>query len=129
MFPQQLVIKLVTYLIIGLIATFGVYSVYAKIKQIGYDEAEQKYSQIIKDYETNVNKKINSIETLANTLVLENRENSLLLAADVGAILTKVKGKTLTVVKNGECTPSQTFSDTFVEINKRANQSMKDSRK
>lgn len=129
MFPSEILIKLAIKAAIAAAIAGFLFFGYNHIKQIGYKEAEQKYTQVIENYEKNLNKKIDSIETLAGTLVLENRENNNLLSQDVEAILARVKGKTLTVVKNGECSPSQTFSDTFVEINKRANQSMKDSQK
>jgi hypothetical protein len=102
---------------------------YNHVKDIGYKEAETKYTQVIKDYENNVSRKINVIEAISNSLAIESKESSEALAKDVGNILSNTKGKTLTVIKNGECTPSKTFSDSFTEINKRTNQSMKGSDK
>lgn len=129
MFPSEVIIQLAIKAAVAAAIAGFLFFGYEKIKDIGYKEAEQKYTQVIKNYEENINKKIDNIESLAGNLVVENRENSLLLATDINTILGKVKGKTLTVVKNGECSPSQTFSDTYVQINQRANQSMKDSRK
>lgn len=99
---------------------------YSHIKDIGYKEAEAKYTLIIKDYESIINKKIDSIETLSTTLVAENRENSTLLAQDMQAIKDGIKKKPLVIVKDGECNPSANFSDSFSKINQRANQSIKD---
>lgn len=128
-FPSEILVKLAIKAAIAAAIAGFLFFGYEKIKSIGYQEAEQKYTKVIKDYEDNLNKKIDNIETLAGTLVVENRENNVLLTNDINTILTRVKTKPLTIVKNGECSPSQTFSDTFVEINKRANQSMKDSQK
>ena len=116
--------------VIRLAAVLGIalsgYLGYSNIKDIGYKEAEAKYSLIIKDYESNINKKIDSIETLSTTLVAENRENSTLLAQDMQAIKDGMRKKPLVIVKDGECNPSTNFSDSFSKINQRANQSIKD---
>ena len=106
--------------------TFSGYLGYSHIKDIGYKEAEAKYTLVIKDYEANINKKIDSIETLSSTLVIENRENSNILAQDMQAIKDGIKKKPLVIVKDGECNPSTNFSDSFSKINQRANQSIKD---
>lgn len=126
---NETIIKLVVGLLSAAILAGAIWLGYDKVKQIGYKEAEVKYEQVIKDYENNINRKITAIEANSHLLVEESRENNTLLAKDMETLLVKVKGKTLTVVKNGECTPSQTFSDTFVEANKRANQAMKDTKK
>lgn len=122
-------LQIVYKAIVALAIMLALYSGYSYIKNIGYKEAEVVYQQKISDYENKLNKKIDTIETLASTLVAENRESAAILTTDVAEILAKTKGKTLTIVKNGECIPSKTFSDSFVEINKRTNQSMKGSDK
>ena len=104
----------------------ALYTGYSHIKDIGYKEAEAKYTKVIREYEANVNKKIDSIESLATTLVAENREATAIITTDIDAILTKTKGKTLTIIKEGECVPTETFSNTFREINVRTNQTIKE---
>lgn len=104
----------------------GSYLLYNHVKYIGYTEAQIKYEKVISDYETNLNRKIDTIETLTNTLVAESRENNVLLSQDISTIIRGVKSKPLVVVKNGECNPNQTFVDSLSKINQRANQSIKD---
>jgi esterase/lipase len=99
---------------------------YAKVKQAGYEEAEAKYTQIIKDYENSVNKKIDNIESLSNLLIIQGREDAVLLSQDMQTIVTSIKRKPLVIVKDGECNPNATFSDTLSKINQRANQTVKD---
>ena len=106
--------------------TAGGYAVYNKVYQAGYTAAEQKYTLILNEQKALIDTKIKSIETLATTLVDEGRASDAKLNSDVSGILSKVRGKTLTIIKDGGCTPSQTFSDTFTSVNKRVNQSMQD---
>lgn len=98
---------------------------YSHIKDIGYREAEAKYTEVIRKHELAVAAKTKMIEALSNDLVLQQKASSDQLATSINAVLVNVKGKSLTIIKNGECTPSQTFSDSFSKINKRVNESLK----
>lgn len=129
MFPQEILIKLAFRAGIILAFCLSLYMGYAHVKRIGYEEAEQKYSQIIKSYENDVNKKIDAVVMSSVYLMEQNRANNGKLSRDVQAILALTKDKPLVVVKNGECLPSEVFSDTIRVLNNRANESMKDSRK
>lgn len=111
--------------IAALSIAFMLYSGFAYIKNLGYQEAEQKYTAIIKKYEDDVNKKIETVVANSTQLVEEARDSNSMMAKDIKIIMSKVKGQQLTVIKNGECLPSQNFSDTIVELNKRANEKMK----
>jgi hypothetical protein len=107
----------------------GVYLVEQKIESRGYAKAEAKYTLIIDKYNKDVASKIDTIYTNSGILVAKGDENTLKLTKDISKIVSNLKGKTLTVIKNGECVPTSTFSDSFSEINKRANQSLKESQK
>ena len=114
-------------LVLGI--TFSGYLGYNAIKYIGYKEAEVKYTLVIKNYEDNINKKIDSIETLSNTLVTENRTASDLLVSDMQVLKNSIKKNPLIVIKDGKCVPSETFYDSLSKINQRANESIKDNKK
>ena len=126
---DTLIIKWVAAALLAAAISVGIYAGYSHIKQIGYNEAEAKYTQIMHQYETDVNKKIDTIVAMSNSLATINQANNEQLTNDISAILSKVKGKQLVVVKNGECVPSQTFSDSFGQINKQVNLNMKGSQK
>lgn len=116
--------------LLGAIAiSFALYSGYTHIKQIGFDEATAICEKKFKAYEENVGKKVDSIERLSTTLVINSETGNAALAADVAAILKNSKSKPLVVVKNGECTPSPAFSESISSINKRVNQELMESRK
>lgn len=123
--PITLIMRIAGASIIALALYLG----YAHVKGIGYEEASLKYEARIKEYEDNIVKKIDSIESLSNTLAIESRENNEIVARDIEDILKKVKGKPLVIIKDGECIPSTTFSNSIGELNKRANQAIKDSQK
>lgn len=114
---------------IGLLGTFAVgYLIYSKGEAKGVEITTEKYEKVIKKQQDAIDTKVKNIETLATTLLAENRDITATLTVDVAAISSKVRGKVLTIVKEGKCTPTQTFSDTFNEINKRVNQSMKETK-
>lgn len=115
-------------LVVALILGSG-YLAFEKVKGLGYAEAEAKYQKVIKEYDDEVRKKINDIADTSNILVAENRESSANLARGIGSIVSNTRGKTLTIIKDGECTPAPIFLDSFSEMAKRANKSMKDSQK
>lgn len=102
---------------------------YSKIKSIGYAEAEVKYELVIKEYNDNIAEKISSIETLSTVLATQQQENTVALSKSIEGVLYAMKGKTLTIIKDGKCVPSQTFSDSISTLNSTVNQNMKDSRK
>lgn len=116
---------IIAALILAAITVIG-YLTYKHVRYLGYQEAQEKYEKVIRDYEAGVNKKIDAIETLASTLVTESRENNLVLSQDISTIIRGVKSKPLTVIKNGDCNPNQTFVDSLSKINQRANQTIKD---
>jgi hypothetical protein len=129
MFPSETIIKIVLGVLLSVLLSTGIYLGYSHIKNIGYLEAEAKYTTIIKTYEDSVNNKIDTVVSMSNELATANKANNEQLVTDVTTILSKVKGKQLVIIKNGECVPSQTFSDSFVQINQRVNQSIKESQK
>ena len=107
----------------------ALYTGYAYVKNIGYTEATVKCEETFKKYQETLDSKISSIEKLSSDLVLESRTTSAALATDVATILKNTKSKPLVIVKDGECTPSKTFSDSMIQINERVNKSIKDSQK
>ena len=116
-------------LLLVLVVVGSVLFIYDKGSTDGYAKAEAKYTQMINEQNIKISDKISNIEANSNILVTESRASNATLTKDVKGILLGVKGKTLTIVKDGGCTPSQTFSDTFNSVNKRVNQSMKDNQK
>jgi hypothetical protein len=103
----------------------SLYGGFLYVKNIGYKEAESKYTEIIASNERAIEDKSKSIEIMSNVLVEQQKLANTQLTTSINSIMMGLKGKTLTIIKNGECTPSQTFSDSFQEINKRVNESIK----
>lgn len=121
----QLIIRLLGALSIAVLLYLG----YSHIKSIGYNEAEAKYVEIIRKDKESLSKKIDSIETLSTTLAKDTKVSSTKLSADIQTITNSMKGKTLTIIKDGECIPSKTFSEGISAINVRTNQTIEDSQK
>jgi hypothetical protein len=103
----------------------GGYLGYSYVKNIGYQEAKVECEERFKEYNDIVLQKIERIESNSSTLVENSKKANEKLSGDINTIMKSVKGKTLTIVKNGECIPSQTFSDTINSVNKRINTEIK----
>lgn len=127
--PSKLILTLLGYALAAAGVMGSMYAGYNHIKHTGYLEAEAKYEQKFKDYEKVRDEKLTSIGILSGILVADSKANQESTEKAMKAILAATKNKPLVVVKDGGCTPSQTFSDSISEINKRVNQSMKDSQK
>lgn len=127
--PSPFLLKAIAGMVIMAILSALLYSGYSHIKSIGYGEAEAKYKPVIEKYENDLSTKLATIEANSTLLVANDAKNSVVLINGIGGILKTIKGQPLTVIKNGECLPTQTFSDTFGAINKRTNEAMKDSQK
>lgn len=120
----------------GIIATVLLSSImglgylgYSKIKAIGYQEASAKYEERIKEYNSKVLAKVEAIEQNSIVLSEEARTNNAKLQKNITSVVSTMKGKTLTIVKNGECTPSKTFTDSFNQINHIVNENIKEAQK
>jgi urocanate hydratase len=126
---QLFLLKFWKEILLSVLVAGGSFFVYEKIKHIGYVEAETKYELVIKGYQDQIATQITNIEDKSNTLVSGNRDSAVILKSGIDEILRTLKNKPMVIVKNGECTPSQTFSDSFGQLNTNANKIMKDSRK
>lgn len=127
--PTTLILKLIGYALAVAGVMGSLYAGYSHVKHIGYVEAETKYELKFKEYEAKRDAKIQKIEELSSILVEESRTNNDATKKGISSVLAAAKGKPLVVVKGGECTPSQTFSDSILTINKRINQSIQESQK
>lgn len=112
-------------LLISLVISIGSCTGYNKVKAIGYDEAATKYEAIISEQKQLIDTKLLNVEKLATTLAVESKYANENLSKDIKTITKGINGKTLTIVKDGECLPTPTFSDSFVLINARTNETLK----
>lgn len=122
-------IMLIKWGIAALLISGALYAIFDKIDSRGYERAKAECAVVIKEYEDQVIARLTKIEESSTQLVLTSKTNNEAVSTDIAAILSKVKGKSLVVLKDGNCVPSQTFSDTFNTVNKRVNQGMKENQK
>ncbi len=115
-------------IMLAALGTLG-YLGYARVKAVGYEEAETKYLKIIQEQNDKVAVKIDGIEKLSNTLVVANRSSQAKYSGDIKTILAEIQGKPLYYLKDGQCTPTAEFSDSLRKVIQRSNQEVKDSQK
>lgn len=112
-------------LLLSVVLSLGSCVGYNKVKAIGYAEAATKYQLVIDKQKALIDTKLLNVEKLALTLAVETKFSTESLSRDIKSIAKEFKGKTLTVVKDGNCVPTPTFSDSFTQINLRTNESIK----
>lgn len=112
-------------LLLSVLIAGGSYFIYDKIDTVGYNRAKAEDALVIKKYEDEVATKIAAIEVTSTTLANESRDSAIILNSNILKIVSSTKGKSLVIVKDSGCTPSQTFSDSFNLMNKRVNQNIK----
>lgn len=111
--------------ILPLAISVGLLIVYTKVKDIGYQEATTKYEQLISAHILANQEKLANLEKLSTKLVQITTESDITNTKNIGKISASIKGKSLVIVKDGQCNPSPTFLGSFDEINKQANESMR----
>jgi hypothetical protein len=111
------------FLLIVIVASL--YSGYSYVKGTGVQEATIKYTAVIAQYEKDITDKAKTIEVMSNVLATQQKASTDLLNKNINSILVSIKNKPLVVIKNQECTPSTTFSDSFLQINKQVNENIK----
>ena len=118
MFIKNLIITGLVLLLASLLILIG----YTK----GNEDAKAKYLPIIAEYTSKVDNKLTAVETLASTLLNEGRVSRGMLDNNIATIIKNTKNKPLVIIKDGECNPSPTFTDSFILVNKQINLSMKE---
>lgn len=101
------------------------YTGYSYVKNIGYQQARVECEEKFAQYNKELDAKLQQIAATSTTLVEDSKKANEAISADLATIMKSVKGKTLTIVKNGECIPNKTFSDTINSVNKRVNEGLK----
>lgn len=112
-------------ILISILVFSMLYIGYNKVKTIGYNEAATEHQILIDAQKLLIDNKILGVERLAERLALQTRANNIALSKDIKAITTELKGKTLTILKEGECLPSPSVAESIILINTRTNESIR----
>lgn len=112
-------------ILISILVFSMLYIGYNKVKTIGYNEAATEHQILIDAQKLLIDNKILNVERLAERLALETRANNVALSKDIKAITSELKGKTLTILREGECLPSPSVAESIILINTRTNESIR----
>jgi hypothetical protein len=96
--------------------------VYNYIYQRGVSATTVVYEAKLQAQEDLLDKRIAGLEQTSQTLVEQSQLATTNAHNDLTKILAATKNKPLVVYKNDECIPSQTFLDSWNQINLRGNQ-------
>jgi hypothetical protein len=115
-------IKVVVSILLFIAVTIAGFFMYNKIYTRGYEQARLECVEAKQQYEQELQNKITQLESSLNTtqqLALQKQQK---LNKQITTITQQLKIEPITIIKNGECLPSQTFIDSIGEAIMRANQ-------
>lgn len=115
-------IKVVISSIIFISIIIGLFFSYNKIYNRGYEQAHLECIEARQQYEQELQQKITDLETSLATTQKSALTKQQKLSKQIQEISTRLKAEPVTIIKNGECLPSQTFVDSIGEAIMRANQ-------
>jgi hypothetical protein len=88
----------------------------------GYQNRVSYYEEVNKQNFLALNTKIDRVEGLSTTLSLQVQYGNADTKKDLNKITTDIKNKKFSILKNGECVPSEDFINTFNAVINRGNQ-------
>jgi hypothetical protein len=96
--------------------------IYNKIYTRGYEQAHLECVEAKQQYELELQQKITQLESSLTTTQQLATQKQQKLSKQIISISEQLKLRPVTIVKNGECLPSQTFLDSINEAIMQANQ-------
>lgn len=103
-----------------------VYSAYNWAYNAGYDKATKHYTAMVDKQEKAIDAKLEKLFVVSTQLVEQSTAKQLQLDKALLVIASNSAKKPLVIYKEGKCTPTPAFSDSFSEINNAANQGIKE---
>lgn len=108
-------------LLLAVALIFVGYMVYDKIYERGFEKSQQEHRDYVKKYSEDLDIRIDKLEQLSANIVEQNMIAAQNRDDDLKKILKAAAQKSLVVYKDGKCTPSQEFLDSYNSIINRAN--------
>ena len=96
--------------------------IYNKIYTRGYEQAHLECAKAKQQYEQELQQKITQLEGSLIATQQQATQKQQKLNKQITSISEQLKLQPVTIIKNGECLPSQTFVDSIGEAIMRANQ-------
>lgn len=109
------------YVVIALTISALCYTVYSKIKDIGYQEATAECVERMQKYNDKLDTLIVAVESSSASLAAKNIEDKESLRKDFAVILATIKNKPLYVIEQGKCKPSEDFVNIYNQVVDRVN--------
>ena len=119
---QTILLKYWKQILVSSALVLSLVLVYNYVYQRGVAATTQVYEAKLKAQQDLIDKRIANIEQTSQVLAEQSKIAATSTHADLAKILQAAKNKPLVVYKNGECIPSQTFLDSWNQINLRGNQ-------
>lgn len=119
---NQLIIKWIIGAVGAALISFGLYTGYSHIKQIGYNEASVVYEARIKEYNDKLTTHVHNLEALSTVLADNNQAALIKVDKDIKSVIASVKGIQPYTIVDGKCLPSPAFNDAYNKIIRKANE-------
>jgi hypothetical protein len=115
-------IKIIISIIIFVAVAIAGFFIYNKIYTRGYEQAHLECVQARQQYELELQQKITELDSSLTAVQQQAAQKQQKLSKQIISISEQLKLRPTTIIKNGECLPSQTFLDSIGEAIMRANE-------
>lgn len=109
-------------MVIGALISFCVYFIYNNIYERGFEKANAEHVAYIKEYNSKLDTRIQTLEDFSRVIYEQNEQTKRSQLADNQKILALARKEPLVIYKEGKCTLSPTFVDSYNSVIDRANQ-------
>lgn len=114
---MHILLKFWKEILLAVLIGMGGYLIYDKLVTIGVNKGKQELTL----YKSQLDEKISTLEDFSRVIIVQNENTTKLLRADMSAILAEAKTKPVFVLKDGKCTLSTEFVDSYNSVIDRAN--------
>ncbi len=108
--------------LIALLLAITITYTYDKLVGIGYERAIQQHKEYVDEYNKKLDGRINNLEGFSSYLIKQNEVYNVKLNEDLNKILVASRKGPLVIQKEGKCTLSSNFIDSYNSVIDRANQ-------
>ena len=108
-------------ILIAVLAAIAISTLYDKVYQSGYEESNRVHKEYIDEYNKKLDARIDSLQVLSTDIYEQKRISDANLSKSLKQILDETKKGPLVIEKDGKCTLSPSFVDSYNKAIDRTN--------
>lgn len=118
---EKLSMKLIAIVLAVILALGVLYWIYSSIRESGYQQAQVECQEKFQNYQKEVNEKLSHLQHNLQNLSGDLGASTASLSSDMQIIAHGMRKQQNLIIKDGKCSPSQSFVDSINKAIDRAN--------